>query len=43
MGKDVNNMNGEFAFMVGPMKGMKKDDMKHDDMKGHSGSNHTGH
>jgi copper resistance protein C len=45
MGKDGHNMNGEFAFMVSPMKGMKKDDMKHDDMKGHDGMNmdHTGH
>ena len=45
MGKDGHNMNGEFAFMVGPMKGMKKDDMKHDDMKGHDGMNmdHAGH
>lgn len=43
MGKDGHNMSGEFAFMVGPMKDMKKDDMKHDDTKGHSGSNHTGH
>lgn len=42
MGKDGHNMNGEFAFMVGPMTGMKKDEikhdeMKHDDMKGHDG------
>ena len=43
MGKDGHNMSGEFAFMVGSMKGMKKDDMKHDDMNSHSGTNHTGH
>lgn len=43
MGKDGHNMSGEFAFMVGPMKGMKMDSMKHDDMKSHSGANHTGH
>ncbi len=42
MGKDGHNMNGEFAFMVGPMKGMKKDDMKHDDMKGMN-MDHAGH
>lgn len=41
MGKDGHNMNGEFAFMVGPMKGMKKDDMKHDDMKGMNMDGHT--
>ena len=38
MGKDGHNMNGEFAFMIGAMKGMK-----HDEMKNHSGTNHTGH
>lgn len=45
MGKDGHNMSGEFAFMVGPMKGMKKDDMKHDDMKGHDDMkmDHAGH
>lgn len=41
MGKDGHNMSGEFAFMVGPMKGMKKDDMKHDDMKGMNMDGHT--
>jgi methionine-rich copper-binding protein CopC len=38
MGKDGHNMNGEFAFMIGAMKGMK-----HDHMKSSSGTNHTGH
>jgi len=38
MGKDGHNMTGEFAFMIGAMKGMK-----HDDMKSSSGTNHTGH
>ena len=38
MGKDGHNMSGEFAFMIGAMKGMKQDDMKSP-----SGTNHTGH
>ena len=43
MGKDGHNMTGEFAFMIGAMKGMKHEDMKHDHMKSSSGTNHTGH
>ena len=34
MGKDGHSMNGEFAFMVGPMK-----DMNHDE-KTHTGQDH---
>jgi methionine-rich copper-binding protein CopC len=43
MGKDGHNMSGEFAFMVGSMKGMKTTETKHDDMKEHADMDHAGH